>query len=115
MQRSAKKMRMGCTLAYCPFAFIFVSGSRCAPYHKKFTRNYFLEEAVRCGASQKKPSRDSTLSTALDGLIFWDVPQIAAYHKKLMNEMLKRFHNITRVKNNSFGLGKNVEEEHIGR
>ena len=35
MQRSAKKMRMGYTLAYCPFAFIFVSGSRCAPYHKK--------------------------------------------------------------------------------
>ena len=36
MQRSAKKMRMGCTFTYCPFAFIFVSGSRCAPYHKKF-------------------------------------------------------------------------------
>ena len=38
MQRSAKKMRMGCTLAYCPFAFIFDSGSRCAPYHKKFKK-----------------------------------------------------------------------------
>ena len=37
IQRSAKKMRMGCTTAYCPFAFIFVSGSRCLPYRVKFT------------------------------------------------------------------------------
>ena len=29
MQRSAKKMWMGCTMAYCPFTFSFVSGSRC--------------------------------------------------------------------------------------
>ena len=35
IQRSAKKMRMGCTLTYCPFAFIFVSGSRCLPYLEK--------------------------------------------------------------------------------
>ena len=53
-------------------------------------------------------------STVLDGLIFWDVPQIAAYHKKLMDEVLQRLHNITRVKNNGLGLGENVEEEHIG-
>ena len=70
---------------------------------------------MKCGASQKKPSRDSTLSTALDGLIFWDVPQIAAYHKKLMDEVLKRPHNITRVKNHSLCLGKDIEEEHISR
>ena len=38
---------------------------------------------MRCGASQKKPLRDSTHSTALSGLIFWDVPQIAAYREKL--------------------------------
>ena len=42
MQRSAKKMRMGCTLAYCPFAFIFDSGNRCAPYHKKFNYLRFI-------------------------------------------------------------------------
>ena len=29
MQRSAKKMRIGCTKAYYLFAFSFVSGSRC--------------------------------------------------------------------------------------
>ena len=54
-------------------------------------------------------------STALDGLNFWDVPQIAAYHKKLMDEVLQRLHNITRVKNNSLSLGEDVEEEHIRR
>ena len=70
---------------------------------------------MRCGASQKKPSRDSTLSTALDGLSFWDVPQIAAYHKKLMDEVFQRLHNITRVKNDSLCLGKDIKEEHIGR
>ena len=42
----------------------------------------FLSEVVRCGISQKKPLRDSTRSTALSGLNFWDVPQIAASHKK---------------------------------
>ena len=35
MQRSAKKMWMGCTKAYCPFTFSFVSGSRCLPYRGK--------------------------------------------------------------------------------
>ena len=39
---------------------------------------------MRCGASQKKPLRDSTHSTALSGLIFWDVPQIAAYREKFL-------------------------------
>ncbi len=57
---------------------LFRIGRRCAPYHKK----YFSGEVVRCGASQKKPLRDSTQSTALSGLIFWDVPQIAAYREK---------------------------------
>ena len=45
----------------------------------------FSGEVVRCGASQKKPLRDSTHSTALSGLIFWDVPQIAAYREKLIS------------------------------
>ena len=40
---------------------------------------------MRCGASQKKPPRDSTQSTALGGLNFWDVPQIAAYREKLIS------------------------------
>ena len=31
-----KKNADGLYFAYCPFAFIFDSGSRCAPYHKKF-------------------------------------------------------------------------------
>ena len=53
------------------------------PYHKK----YFSGEVVRCGASQKKPLRDSTHSTALSGLIFWDVPQIAAYREKLLQAL----------------------------
>ena len=43
----------------------------------------FSGEVVRCGASQKKPLRDSTHSTAMSGLIFWDVPQIAVYREKL--------------------------------
>ena len=45
----------------------------------------FSGEVVRCGASQKKPLRDSTHSTALSGLIFWDGPQIAAYREKLIS------------------------------
>ena len=32
---------------------------------------------------KRKPPRDSTQSTALGGLNFWDVPQIAAYSEKL--------------------------------
>ena len=44
-------------------------------------RNYFLAEVARCGASQKRSPWDSTISTA-QGDSFWDVPQIAAYHKK---------------------------------
>jgi hypothetical protein len=39
---------------------------------------------VRCGASQKKSPRDSTRRTARGLLLFSDVPQIAAYHKKLL-------------------------------
>ena len=48
-------------------------------------RPNFSGEGVRCGASQKKPPRDSTRSTALGGLNFWDVPQIAAYREKLIS------------------------------
>ena len=43
----------------------------------------FLGEVVRCGASRKKPSRDSTLKYSPGWFTFRDVPQIAAYHKKL--------------------------------
>ena len=43
------------------------------------------------------------------------VPKMTPYHKKLMDEVLQRLHNITRVKNYSLGLGKDIEEEHIGR
>ena len=71
IQRSAKIPTMGCTKAYCSLSGLFVSGSRCLPYHKKF--------------------------------------------KKLMYEVFKRFHNISRVKNNSLCLGENIEEEHICR
>ena len=45
---------------------------------------YFLSEGARCGASQKKSPRDSTKRTARGLLLFSDVPQIAAYHKKLL-------------------------------
>ena len=41
--------------------------------------------------------------------------KMTPYHKKLMDEVLQRLHNITRVKNYSLGLGKDIEEEHIGR
>ncbi len=42
----------------------------------------FLSEGVRYGASQKKRALDSTKGTARVLFTFWDVPQIAAYHKK---------------------------------
>ena len=48
---------------------------------ENIARNYFLSEAVRCSASQKRPSRDSTNSTALDGS-FLDVLHIAVYRNK---------------------------------
>ena len=44
--------------------------------------------------------------------------KMTPYHKKfkkLMDEVLQRLHNITRVKHNSLGLGKYIEEEHISR
>ena len=44
---------------------------------------YFLSEVVRCGASQKNSPRDSTKSYSPRTITFSDVPQIAAYHKKL--------------------------------
>ncbi len=42
-----------------------------------------LSEVVRCGASQKRPPKDSTLRYSLGRFTFRDVPQIAAYHNKL--------------------------------
>ena len=42
IQRSAKKMRIGCTRAYYLFAFSFVSGSRCLPYHNKLNFNQMV-------------------------------------------------------------------------
>ena len=42
IQRSAKKMRIGCTRAYYLFAFSFVSGSRCLPYHNKLNLNQMI-------------------------------------------------------------------------
>ena len=47
-------------------------------------RPNFLGEVVRCGASRKKPSRDSTLKYSPGWFTFRDVPQMAAYHKKLI-------------------------------
>jgi hypothetical protein len=38
IQRSAKGTAMGCTWAYCPLQESFVSGSRCATYHKKLIK-----------------------------------------------------------------------------
>ena len=43
-----------------------------------------MSEVVRCGASQKKPPKDSTLMYSLGRFTFRDVPQIAAYHTKLL-------------------------------
>ena len=80
MQRSAKKMRMGCTLAYCPFAFIFVSGSRCAPYHKKL----FLIRSREMWYIAKEDPLGIVQVVQPEGSYFWDVPQIAAYSKKLV-------------------------------
>ena len=43
-----------------------------------------MSEAARCGASKKGLPEDSTLSTASGSQLFKHVPQIAAYHKKLL-------------------------------
>jgi hypothetical protein len=40
---------------------------------------------MRCGASQKKPLKYSTLTYSLERFTFRDVPQIAAYHKKYLD------------------------------
>ena len=48
------------------------------------TTNYFSSEVVRCGASQKNSPRDSTKSYSPRTITFRDVPQIAAYHEKLL-------------------------------
>ena len=60
----------------------------------RVARPNFLSEVVRCGTSQKKPLRDSSRPTALSGLSFWDVPQIAAYHKKLLVLSSLKTHNL---------------------
>ena len=46
----------------------------------------FVSEVVRCGASQKKPPKDSTLMYSLGSFTFRDVLQIAAYHTKLLED-----------------------------
>ena len=46
-------------------------------------RRNFLSEGVRCGASQKKPPKDSTRSTALGGS-FWDVPQMCHLSQEII-------------------------------
>ena len=46
----------------------------------------FVSEVVRCGASQKKPPKDSTLMYSLGRFTFRDVLQIAAYHTKLLED-----------------------------
>ena len=45
---------------------------------------HFLSEVVRCDASQKKSPRDSTKAYSPRTLTLSDTPQIAAYHKKLL-------------------------------
>ena len=45
-----------------------------------------LSEAVRCGASKKGLPEDSTKSTASGSQLFKHVPQIAAYHNKLLDD-----------------------------
>ena len=47
-------------------------------------RRNFLSEGVRCGASQKKPPKDSTRSTALGGS-FWDVPQMCPLSQEIIS------------------------------
>ena len=49
-------------------------------YHDKL----LVGEGVRCGASQKKAPRDSTKTYSPWCFTFWDVPQIAPYHTKLL-------------------------------
>ncbi len=49
-------------------------------------RPNFVSEVVRCGASQKRPPKDSTLRYSLGRFAFSDVPQIAAYHTKLLED-----------------------------
>ena len=61
-----------------------------------------MSEVVRCGASQKKPPKDSTLMYSLGRFTFRDVPQIAAYHTKLL-ENAKLLTNLNK------GLNATVE------
>ena len=48
-----------------------------------------LSEVVRCGATQKKPPRDSTKPYSPRRFTFSEVPQIAAYHNKLLKLRLQ--------------------------
>ena len=61
---------------------------------------------------------DGTYLTYFPFASLTEESKMTPYHKKfkkLMYEVLQRLHNITRVKNNSLGLGKDIEEEHICR
>ena len=49
MQRSAKKMRMCCTMSYIPFGDL-IEASQMRRYHKKFN---LASEGVRCGLDMK--------------------------------------------------------------
>ena len=69
----------GCTWRTSPFRQMRVV-PQMTPYHK----NCLASEVVRCGASQKRVPRDSTKTYSPWYSTFWDVPQIAAYHAKLI-------------------------------
>ena len=56
---------------------------KCPPERLLQRTTNLLSDVVRCGASQKKPTKDSTLTYSLGWFTFSDVPQIAAYHNKL--------------------------------
>ena len=63
-----------------------LEGVRCGVTnrHQRFTN--FSSEGVRLGLSQKKPPKDSTLTYSLGRFTFRDVPQIATYHTKLLED-----------------------------
>ena len=74
----------------------------------------FLSEGVRLGLD-KEIAPDGTYLAYFPFGAMIERSRMTPYHKKLVDKMLKRFHNITRVKHNSLGLGKYIEEEHISR
>ena len=76
-------------------------------------RPNFLLEGVRFGSSVKLA--DGTYLTYFPFASLTEESKMTPYHKKLMNEVFQRLHNITRVKNDSLCLGKDIKEEHVGR